>query len=539
MSEKAKRSAAAVTNGASGKAGAGAGGGQASKFSTLLFKFLSDLDEIRKDGYGVQEYDKLCQELQKKKQEANDQAQEMEAVRKQCDDKVKEMQDQIAGLKSDNDTLTRQYETRFKTWDEDMKRRSVESAELTHLKEELDKRKAAAESANHDKRQLRNELAKHNRQAEQYQKEVSELRDECEKRELQLKVKEQELKKTDKELKGCRETLTQLNNEIGIQAFDQTRVERKFEELAAKFHNLVRDYFDRDISDSRQLTIGSTAASSRIPQAVSNSPAARAMRRASAEAVIALQLSTHIFVDFYPVDREADMKLSGLVRALDWLNDEHPLEATIIRCQLARVCNDSPIADEIPKQATDVVCGQLGPWLAADDGTRVQKFAAELEDLFSAAMGLWQKLQCTRTRVTAVASLDERVWFIDDDSWPEYGSTPAEEEPNMGGPLAVLFPQIRAGKDTSESSSSGGSSSLLFHGFALFPEQAHVKAAKEECKSQRASRRTSTFQRRRTSDGGSQGEPQRPHRRLSSASRDGAQQRSLLGAQAASRFGAG
>ncbi|KAK3685147.1 hypothetical protein B0T22DRAFT_212183 [Podospora appendiculata] len=528
MSEKVKRSATAVPNGVSGGKAAG---GQAGNFSTSMFKIFSQLDELRKAGNGMQEYETLCQELQRAKQEANDKAQEMEVLRRQCDGKAKEMQGQIAELERDKDCLTRQFETRFKAWDEDRGRHLTEFAELKQLREELVRRKAAVEAADREKRQLCNELAKHRGVADQYLQQVSELQEECETREVQLKMKEQEMKKTEKELKGCRETLAQLNDEIGIQAFDQKRMERKFEELAARSHKLVRSYFDRDIADLGLLANGPVTVSSRIPQAASNSPAARAMRCASAEALIAHQLSTQIFVDFYPLDREADIEISGLVRALEWLDVARPLQATIIRCQLAKVCNESRTAEKIPKQATDVVCGQLGPWLSYDS-TRAQQFATDLEGLFSTAMELWQKLQCTRTRVKAAAGLAEHGWFFDDDSRAEYGGRPAEDDGaasglinNLGGPLAVLFPQIRTGRDTEDSSSS---MSLLFHGFALFPAQALVMAATSERGSQAASRRASAYQRRRTSDG--EGEPQRTSRRLSNASREGGQQRSVLGA---------
>lgn len=238
-----------------------------------------------------------------------------------------------------------------------------------------------------------------------------------------------------------------------------------------------------------------SGALSRIPQVESNSPVAQSIRCALAEAIIAQELSKHIFQDLYFPGEAARVEVSGLMKALTWLNRTHPHEATIVRCQLAKACAHSTDADGIPAQATESVNTILNCWLN-DDTARQQQFVTELMSLFSEAMKIWKDLQRSGKRVEARMEIIDGNWFEEEHGRHEYDSVVAGEQrrseqttSGLIGPLAVLFPKILA------------DGRLLFRGYALFPTQAVVMTASQERGSQASSpnmsgshRRTSEYE---------------------------------------------
>jgi hypothetical protein len=226
------------------------------------------------------------------------------------------------------------------------------------------------------------------------------------------------------------------------------------------------------------------------------------MRCAITEAVISQKLASNIFRDFYTWDKEAETELSGLRKGLSWLGKEHPKEATIMRCQLAKACNKSCNVEAVATQVAQDICAALRSWL--NDDTARRQFAERLKEIFVEAIRIWQHLQKTRQGAMAAMDLTSESWIEETDARPEYNSMALGSEQNSQqrptsqdiDPLAILFPQIYAGDE------------LLFHGFALFPTQTAVIVASQECNGQRSLRRT-TAHRRRTSDmgGGSRTEP--------------------------------
>jgi len=226
---------------------------------------------------------------------------------------------------------------------------------------------------------------------------------------------------------------------------------------------------------------------SKIPQVPSNTEPAQYIRCAVAEAVIAQTLARKVFLDFY-LPESSRAELSALIRALAWLREEHPRQATIARCQIATACNEHSGKGQIPTLAAEEVCTILNPWIS--DNTARERLAGDLTNLFREAMDLWQNLQRAEEPATTVVDVGDANWLEEEDARSEYNKVAVGEEhrpqgttSGLLGPLAVLFPQIWIG------------SQLVYHGFALFHTQSAVIAASLE-RSQRNSRNTNTNRRR-------------------------------------------
>lgn len=222
----------------------------------------------------------------------------------------------------------------------------------------------------------------------------------------------------------------------------------------------------------------------RIPLVASDSPASQLTRCAFAEAVIALQLVTHVFRDFCLPEEAGGVELGRLTKALTWLNGR---EAEVIRCQLARASHKREDAETVSTRAAESVCSFLNDWLGDDEAPR-RRFKVDLVSLFSEAVVLWRHLQRTGKHTEAVVGLAGD--WCEEDARLEYdgiilGEEHRSQQTNslVTGPVAVLFPQIL-------------SDDLLFPGYALFPTQSAVIAAFQE--------------------GGSQQNPNTTHRRRAS-----------------------
>jgi len=263
------------------------------------------------------------------------------------------------------------------------------------------------------------------------------------------------------------------------------------------------------------------------------------MRCALAEAALAEVLSTDVFQDIYLGGGPGSQDLAPLVTAMQRLEDgRHGMQATIIKCQLVKVCQESDTARRVASQASQKISHMFRPWLG-DDKSR--DFIHELNSLFCEAVELWQKVQRTRTNAKVVMSLEEDLWNYEEDSYQEYDKTQQpDQDPRSSmmlefpgtGPIAVLFPQILR-EDKSLSDHPGDD--LIYPGHALFPTQPAFTAARAERSTQPTTptlRRSSTIDRRRgsrTERQEGQAEAQKPtSRRPSTSSRDGTQQRPVL-----------
>ncbi|KAK3326622.1 hypothetical protein B0H66DRAFT_600727 [Apodospora peruviana] len=528
-----KRGGAVAVNNPS-RAGGGSGGDTASSakgYWDKMTEITKLCDELRKDNEGRQAYEQLQQEAQRKSQEAAQMKAQLERLRQQHEQRIEELEAEVEQAKEEAEVLQRRYDTKFLAWDKGAKQHEETSKELVKMKDELSKVREGFNAARREKKQLEgeNSLAKE-RDADR--------QTEIEKLQREYKIIKLELEKKTSELEGCRKTLTQLKKDLGICHFDRKATEKALEELAVTLHELAWLTFNRDVPENVLLLSVSGTVLARIPQVASNSPAARAMRCALAEAVIAETLSAHIFQpDACLIGIPGGGELRGLVQAIEWLTKNHPMQATIVRCQLVKVCEEFDTESVAAARATNVVCEILKPWLGGDE----EQFASELTARFSEAVRLWLKIQSTRTFANTITTLEDETWLVEEDARARYDDgEPQGDDPRASmmseyfdpRPVAVLFPQICARKGLSEDQGGGGN--LIYHGHALFPTQPAVIIAGKERSSQPNLRRNSVLSRRRASQTGSQegqqhAEAQRPGRRLSISSHDGRQPKSLLG----------
>ncbi|KAK7414465.1 hypothetical protein QQX98_006651 [Neonectria punicea] len=423
--------------------------------ATRLQKLYDDFDELRKDGAGIQAYDDVCSQLDQAKKELQDQKEEMS-----------NLQSHVAELKRDKDSVVRTFQDRFKVWDADETQHTKDFEELQMLRTTTKKDQKAAKDAAQKSSQLQKELDDHKNRVNELLHDKSTLQDSLDMKSIHLRKKRDE---------GRPRTPSAGSKGDAL------------------------------------LDVTSTALS-RILQVPSETGVAQCIRCALVEAVVAQELSVSIFQDVYLVDDATQARLSGLFQALEWLDQTHPLHATIIRCQIAKISDGSRKVKEVPGQAAEAVRSVLGPWLR-DDRSQEDLFMEALQDIFSEALQLWQRLQRTRQRAQAVVDLDPRIWDPKDDSRRDYDGEMREED-NMSqqqmamdafatGPIAVLFPKIYMGDDGQEyASESGEDDEPLFHGFALFCTQGAAMAASKEGVVPRKLRRSSTNFKRRSSEHG-------------------------------------
>jgi len=205
---------------------------------------------------------------------------------------------------------------------------------------------------------------------------------------------------------------------------------------------------------------------------------------------MAHMLSERIFQEFYHLDEVAGAEGGALATAISRLSKTNCLQATIIRCQLARACNTLESVATIPAHAAQGVWELVGNWFG-DDKTLKDQFLGDLKDIYSDAMSLWQSLQLVRMRITVAADPPPEDWVQDEDKRDAYGKPQPNSEqppPSMAiEPLAVLFPQIL-----------DDDQGWIFHGFALFHSQPAVLAALGELNTQQGTQ-IRTAQRRRMS----------------------------------------
>lgn len=279
---------------------------------------------------------------------------------------------------------------------------------------------------------------------------------------------------------------------------------RSLEDLATKSRGLVELHFSKEIANpsvrsqpQRLSTLGAEQTTQtpipstplgRIPQVASNSPAALATRCAVAEAVIAQELKRHVFRDYFVPEDPRALELREFTKALPWLNEKHPREATIIRCQLARACYKREGVIAVSRRAAGAVRAILFAWLDGENAE--QQLKANLESFFSDAVELWRGIQRTRRHVHASVDLADE-WIEIEDSRLQYDSIALGEghhaqkiNSQVTGPIAVLFPRVLI-EDV-----------LHFHGYALFPTQSAVIAAAQEAAPGTGHRRRASYQAR-------------------------------------------
>jgi hypothetical protein len=201
----------------------------------------------------------------------------------------------------------------------------------------------------------------------------------------------------------------------------------------------------------------------------SNTEPAQLLRCAFAEAVISQELLNNVFVDFYfPSDIKSSPESNKLIQVLDWLSRVEPRRASICRSQIATVCcQNENMRSKIISEATQRVLTTLNPWIIDNR----EQLSNELIELFTEAVELWQPLQRADRHIVVKNDGD----WIDEDTWQEYDDMSLlpnhQSNPPIHDyePMVILFPRIFTG------------SFLIFHGYALYPTQAAIIAAKLEC----------------------------------------------------------
>ncbi|KAH6874959.1 hypothetical protein B0T10DRAFT_610502 [Thelonectria olida] len=438
-------------------------------FATRLQKLCADFDDLRKDGAGIQAYDDVCAKLAQANAEA-----------RKKDERASRLEAEVEQMRRDNEAVTRAFENRFKAWDTDQSQRVRDVEELKTLRISSRRYEAKAEEATQSANQLQYEVDSYRNQAKSLEGEVMGLKDKLDLKSIQWRQKSEEVGR-------YKDMLKVLQDDLGRLVLNPAKARDVFNSLATQIHDLVWSHFNQAIPDPA-APINVAGPLSRIPLVPSESNAARCMRCAFAEAVIAQQLVASIFRDQYLVDDDTQVHLSGLFQSLEWLDKVHPASATVIRCQIAKISEDSGKMQELPTQAANAVREVLRPWLRGDI-QRERELTEALRLVFYDALVLWKDLQRTSQRAEAFIELDGPIWDPMADSKPDYDAVPredgqSEQHPSyaMIHPIAVLFPKIYVGVDDEcdASDDEGGDEDVLFHGYALFHTQAAVMAASKE-----------------------------------------------------------
>lgn len=216
----------------------------------------------------------------------------------------------------------------------------------------------------------------------------------------------------------------------------------------------------------------------RIPFVPSNSDSARALRCAVAESVICWQLSQRIFSSF---TFSAEPHLNGLSGILDGLSKTHPIQARIIRCQVARISKEKTNINLVASSSAQEATTTLSGWFGDDNSQR--RFVDDLGRLFVEALRLWQRLQCTGHQLRTSIDLADSNWSPEEYSRKRYDDIPLDhdrQQPGIWGiaPIAALFSNIYDDDDSK-------TKQPLFRRFALFADQSAVIVGTREHTMQR------------------------------------------------------
>ena len=199
------------------------------------------------------------------------------------------------------------------------------------------------------------------------------------------------------------------------------------------------------------------------------------MRCALAQAVVGDSLSRFIFRDFHFASADA-LILRDLREPLSEIEKRDPRRANIVRCQFVLAFENRVVRETINADAVSNVVHQLDPWFS-DEATK-QDFENSISNLFQDAMNLWQQLQrggnhatshtnVLSTRLNNSVAIHKAYDSIKLEHQHLYQAAALEST----RPAAILFPQIRFGRET------------LFSGSAIFAHQSAVIAANVENKS--------------------------------------------------------
>lgn len=190
-------------------------------FSTRLITIASEVESLLGDTDGLKEYGKLIDsqkalriELSQKDQQIQALQLEVQASREQAKGAIAKLEAEITEAGRYHDRLLEDFQVRFRSWDTGARRHKADAAELARLADELGAARAAAETADHENRSLRDKLTKQAKKLQESQSSISTLRND-------LQINELELKRSQIDAEKCRKTLNTLKDDLGVLPLDE------------------------------------------------------------------------------------------------------------------------------------------------------------------------------------------------------------------------------------------------------------------------------------------------------------------------------
>lgn len=215
MSNNLKRAAGTPTTNGPSK-GPTTTAGNTKSFIDDMIKIKELIERLSKDNTGRQGYEQLQQELQRKSKEVEDTKQQAEAAREESERKIEELQTNLDEQTRFNKTLQITYTGQVVAWSEDKRRLEDKSAEISNVKERLERVQDELDAIKGERDKLSHDHSRLSKSLEDGQKRLIEVVRRSSMQRLDLKKKELELKEKDDELQISRSTLKELNDDLGL-----------------------------------------------------------------------------------------------------------------------------------------------------------------------------------------------------------------------------------------------------------------------------------------------------------------------------------
>ncbi|KUJ14163.1 uncharacterized protein LY89DRAFT_736210 [Mollisia scopiformis] len=423
-------------------------------------KEVSDYDQLLDDKKELEE------KLEAKNQEFDAKVEEVAALQAAADERV-------AKADAKTESLFEEFQKRYKEWDVATSKESNLESQVAELKEELKQANTKAENAEASMIMLQDKLFARQNALAEMEKDLNLLKKE-------LSSRNRELKGTLGELQVSQAQMERHRIEIGLEYPHMEDLANNFRNLSDGCHRMAKRFFCTELPSEflandpwKQLEPFIKLAPRRIP--MSNSMAARCLRMATAERIIADKLCADMFRQYYlPHSTPARELIDDITRRL---HKKNPFKEAVFRLQLlaAYELDEQSFTASLIKFATDDVLKVLDPLLIAL-GTK-DEFQAALAKLFEEAVKLWKLVQRSEAKAWVTNDPEYGRHNDDQDGWDqneEYdtavGLTNEQMShiPDQVEPIMSLFPQVSIGKE------------VICPGCALWSDQNTVVAASIE-----------------------------------------------------------
>jgi len=199
------------------------GGTNAQTFSAKLSKVYELVDDLKKDHNGVQDFERMTQELKLKTEETAKKTREVDELRKQAQEKVAQLltqlqqkdaqhQQEILRLEAEvraADKMIDSFENRCKRFGEESVRLVADSSRVQQLSKEVEQERERLMDAERENRVLLDKIGKLEARIADNTSKISSLNIEC-------RVNAAQAEKADNSLLACVQTLEQLKEDIGM-----------------------------------------------------------------------------------------------------------------------------------------------------------------------------------------------------------------------------------------------------------------------------------------------------------------------------------